>query len=291
MSQSLQQQQQRNNNNPPNVPEALSRTLNRLLEEHEEAHSQSQTEFNERSQLVAQDSEVEEEDEDDLAVNAPLLAKIAEYNNSDSKLITLTNFKFEEMIELWEIVKSSVLNKDKRGKPGKYTPLDRFLLLLVFLKHGPTYKKFGSDYFLDKSTACRLVNKMLDLVEPELLEFFAPNETLQQATVSRKCRTHQGIKLIVDVHFQPSYKLLGRYYDSKVYFSGKHYDYGLKTETVHYPEGRCCFISKHYPGSTHDFTIFKEQANKYKTVLEKTRKEMRYVDDMPQSENFPNQWL
>jgi hypothetical protein len=105
--------------------------------------------LNERTQFLEQDYEVEDDDGDDLLVNAPLLAEIAKYNNSDSKLITLTNFKFEEVIELWEIVKSSVLNTDKRGKSGKYTPLDRFLLLLVFLRHGPTYEKFGSDYFLE----------------------------------------------------------------------------------------------------------------------------------------------
>jgi hypothetical protein len=94
---------------------------------------------------------------------------------------------------------------------GKYTPLDRFLLLLVFLRHGPTYERFGSYYFLDNSTACRLVNKMLDLVESELLEFFAPNEILQQEKVNRKCQTQQYIKLIIDIDFQPSYKPFGRY--------------------------------------------------------------------------------
>lgn len=63
-----------------------------------------------------------------------------------------------------------MLTSDKRGRLDKYNSLDRFFLLLVFLKHGPTFDKFGAEYFLDKSTACRLINKMLELVEPDLLE-------------------------------------------------------------------------------------------------------------------------
>jgi hypothetical protein len=96
MSQSLRQQQQRNNNSSPSIPEALSRTLNRLLKEHEGAQSQSQIEFNERTQLIEQAYDVEDEIDDDLLVSTLLLEEMAEYNNSDSKLITLRNFKFEE---------------------------------------------------------------------------------------------------------------------------------------------------------------------------------------------------
>ncbi len=69
------------------------------------------------------------------------------------------------------------------------------------------------------------------------------------------CATHSGIKIICDVHFQPSNRPTGTFSKSKIYFSGKHHDYGLKIETAHYPDGICASVSIHSPGSTHDFTL------------------------------------
>jgi hypothetical protein len=121
--------------------------------------------------------------------------------------------------------------------------------------------------------------------------FSRQNKVYIMTIIIKKCQTHPGIKIIVDVHLHPSYKPIGRYRDAKVYFSGKHHEHGIKTETAHYPYGRCFAISKYYPCSTHDFTIFKDQITKYKEVLETSRKKMRTIDDMPLNDIFPNQWI
>lgn len=103
----------------------MNRTLSRILEEHEETNSQSQTEFNERTQNTDVNY-CDTGDEDDITTNATLLTSVSEYSNNDARVIALTNFKFEEFIEHWKIVKTTALISDKRGKHGKHTEMDRF---------------------------------------------------------------------------------------------------------------------------------------------------------------------
>lgn len=53
------------------------------------------------------------------------------------------------------------------------------------------------------------------------------------------------------------------------FFSGKHYVYCLKTEVAVLPNGLCAFVSDCYPGSKHDFAIFKERSHIYENFLSK----------------------
>jgi hypothetical protein len=80
--------------------------------------------------------------------------------------------------------------------------------------------------------------------------------------------------LAVDVHFQKSNRPEGRFSDQKHYFSGKHYQYGLKFEMSVYPNGLAAYVSPHYPGSTHDFEI-------------KTNNERNLIDNGPLADTYP----
>jgi hypothetical protein len=112
--------------------------------------------------------------------------------------------------------------------------MDRLLLLLIFLKHGPTFSKFGLEYGLDGSTTCRMIHRMLYLVCKPLQDHLMEYRTMAEIEEAGKlCATHSGIKIICDVHFQPSNRPTGTFSESKIYFSGKHHDYGLKVETAH----------------------------------------------------------
>lgn len=61
------------------------------------------------------------------------------------------------------------------------------------------------------------------------------------------------------------------------------------------PSGIACFISQKYLGATHDFTIFKDQVEKYKAVLAKSRDErnstnLENPDYGELSSEYPKQW-
>lgn len=231
----------------PNVPAVDLKHLDSIIEESQQTQELEAIEYEVQEELFS--------DDDSEVIEAPLLTEIAERVNGDSKLITLYSFTFTEIVEIWEIVKGSILAATGRGKRPKYAPMDRLLLLLISLKQGPSYNKFG----LDGGKACRMIHCMIELIlEPlqqELMEYRTMKEIEE---IGKICSTHTGVKLICDVHFQPSNRPTGTFAEAKIYSSGRHHDYGEKVETSHYPDGICATVSCHYPGSTHDFTIFKE---------------------------------
>ncbi|KAL0476342.1 hypothetical protein AKO1_006255 [Acrasis kona] len=100
----------------------------------------------------------------------------------------------------------------------------------------------------------------------------------------------ESILLVVDVHFQQSYRPTGRFNDVKKYYSFKHWDYGLKTQTLHYLDGALVHSSPHYPGNTHDFEIFKKHISKVNRLLRKTEEETDQPDEELLSEEYPELW-
>jgi hypothetical protein len=273
-------------NSTPSVPSVVLRHLDSIIEENQQSQELERRQYDTQAMFFSED---EEEDEE---VEAPLLTEIAEKVNGDSKLITMCSFTFLEIVEIWEMVKGSVLSSSGRGKKPKYSPLDRLFLLLIFLKHGPSYNKFGLHYELDGGTSCRMIHRMLDLISEPLKCHLMEKRTMRDIDEAGKlCATHPGIKLICDVHFQPTNRPTGTFAESKIYYSGKHHEYGVKVETSHYPDGVCTTVSVHYTGSTHDFTIFKDMASKYRHLLLKKDDEKGKTDDMPLANKYPDQWI
>src|SRR5690606_12954654 len=82
----------------------------------------------------------------------------------------------------------------------------------------------------------------------------------------------------------------GVFEDSKQYFSGKHWSYGVKTESAHYPNGQVVAISRHHPGSVSDFTIFTQNVDRYKELVKKTPAEMTIPDHGTLRSRYPDQW-
>jgi hypothetical protein len=95
------------------------------------------------------------------------------------------------------------------------------------------------------------------------------------------------VALVVDCTFQASNRIGSNFEEQKLYFSGKHFQYGLKRELAHLPNGvsvyliyvgSVAFVSKPHPGARHDFTIFQENLPWYRDLLQKKPGEETFVD-------------
>ena len=78
--------------------------------------------------------------------------------------------------------------------------------------------------------------------------------------------------------------------EGETYFSGKHKLYGYKVEVFLLPTGIATAISKHYPGSIHDFTIFTRQHHAHKRRIAKINEDDQYIDEYTLSDKYADQW-
>jgi len=132
----------------------------------------------------------------------------------------------------------------------------------------------------------KLIHWMLDLCwEPlykTLVYFISKSEQRQKGIVAADFPEAIGL---VDVTFQPCWPPKGIFGESKIYFSGKHYNYGVKTEILHAPNGLPMFVSTHSPGSRHDFAIFQSNLPVYEQLVAKQDNDRTLAD--PAATNLP----
>nr|CCA17462.1 AlNc14C35G3133 [Albugo laibachii Nc14] len=93
-----------------------------------------------------------------------------------------------------------------------------------------------------------------------------------------------------DVKFQPSNRPSGRFDEARQYFSNKHKMCGLKLEaSVSYP-GICVGLSRCYPGSISDLTIFVQRQDFHLQILQKSNEELLEEDNGEGWENYSHFW-
>jgi len=176
----------------------------------------------------------------------------------------------------------------KRRRSSKYGPFDEFLLLLNFFKFYPLFDQFAQYCGYNQATS---VEVLLRRVIETVWEFVKPvSKRYQDEKKKISFEQYPEVALIIDVTFQPCYRPTGRFYEARYYWSHKHYQYGIKTEVGTSPNGCAMFVSKHYPGSVHDFTLFSKNLQNYQSFLQKKTTD-NSINDIGELRNkYPHSW-
>ncbi len=119
----------------------------------------------------------------------------------------------------------------------------------------------------------------LEILASPLEQGFMQHMRMHQLGTCRFTHFPQAL-LAGDCSFQPSNRPTGRFQEQREYFSGKHWNYGIKFESMHLPNGRCVALSSYYPGSVHDKSVFDRRVAGYNQMLAKVPGD-QVLDDEP----------
>ena len=162
------------------------------------------------------------------------------------RLFGLSVTEFETILQKVEPKwQESILRSYKR--PGRHHKLDledTMLMLLLYYRSYVTQIFIGYLFGIDDSRVCRLIRQL----EPILASVMAISKC-------KKLSQKDVENLIIDATEQPIERPKK---EQKPYYSGKKKRHTIKTEIRVSKEGRIVHVSKAYPGSVHDFTLFKE---------------------------------
>jgi hypothetical protein len=148
----------------------------------------------------------------------------------------------EKLTPLWE---KKVLGAYKRpGRHFKLEVADMLMMLFIYYRSYITHAFLGHLFGIDDSRVCRI---------------FRPLEPLVARIVSickeRKLHREEIEEILMDATEQSIERPKK---NQKSYYSGKKKRHTLKTEIRSTLEGRIVNVSKSYPGSEHDFMVYKK---------------------------------
>ncbi|KAH9110908.1 hypothetical protein AeMF1_014451 [Aphanomyces euteiches] len=178
-----------------------------------------------------------------------------------------------------------------RGRKPSVLPKDAPFATLVVLKHYERWDKHGIDLNIRSSTLEKTVHKVIDIAGPILYDHFVkPVDMASQNENGLSFANYPYALYATDVKFQPAYKPAERFDEQKEYFSGKHKLYGYKIECSVAPPGIAVDVTKHYPGSKADVSIFHENIDTHKKQLQKSESEQRQADYGEMGVEYPELW-
>lgn len=188
---------------------------------------------------------------------------------------------------LWEEAEtkrlSTRLRKHGLGQGRRYkleTIHDKLLLVLVFYRFYLVDTLLGWMFGLDASNICRLLKKM----EPLFEKAADPGMDMKFKDMMKKRKKISTIEELLEVCPEIAEVITdatehqcqrpGKKRVRKKYFSGKRRQPTIKTQITVTRKGQIISVSDSYPGSKHDYTVFKKE----KTAKEFPRCTKHYLD-------------
>lgn len=190
---------------------------------------------------------------------------------SSNEIKTFTNFfkhEFKLLFSKFEGVIAKL--RYKKGPKNKLSTMDSFFLLLVYLKTYPSFATLARNFSVSASSLQRIIEKLIiGLKDKFVEEFICFLSKESQLNKSIGFKNFPDVAMVLDCTIQEIPRFAGGFSEVKTFYSEKHKKYCVKKEIGHLPNGIACFVSKFWPGSKHDFSIFISNVEFYKTILKK----------------------
>jgi hypothetical protein len=188
----------------------------------------------------------------------------------------ICGFSPKEFRDLYNIVEDDIEENIGRELRSKISKEDKLLMTLCYLKHYETIDKIRDTFSISKSYIHTILSKTINSIPPVLYEYYVIDLEDRLDDNEEKYKLFPDAKFVMDVTFQSIWTPTGTYEEKKVYFSGKHKMYGLKSQCIHNRKGLLVHCIPGQVGSTHDLTICKNNMKEVKEVFEKDDDEDSY---------------
>jgi hypothetical protein len=210
--------------------------------------------------------EVSSDDEDPRCFIQELLQR----PTRERDFVSLVGFGVEDFHYLFNLCSTDLL-APVRGRRRILSPIQSFFLTLHHLRCTRTIPELITHYHLEVTgpSLSKTMARVLDVMHatfPAL--FIVPLNWNQQREAGINIPTELPCAtVLVDVTFQPTNRPYGTFSEAKVWYSGKHKAYGIKTEIAHATDGRAIGIYSGVKGSVHDLTILRGNSTFYLELL------------------------
>ena len=174
--------------------------------------------------------------------------KISKKPQVFKRLFGISNGTFKNILQK---VKRKWIEKvvTRYKRPGRLNKLDledRVLSLLLYYRSYVTQEFIGYLFGVHNAQICRFIKKL----EPIVASVLSIRKSNRLSKEEIECLIIDATEQVIE---RPKK-------EHKLYYSGKKKGHTIKTELRVNAQGRIVKVSKSYPGSIHDFNVFKQQS-------------------------------
>lgn len=208
--------------------------------------------------LATEVLEYEMELDDDEENIDPALVCAHNLCQDNARMKIITGLSIDKFLEVYGLVADVLPAVTGRGPRSKIKGRDRLLMTLCYLKHYETLDKLKDTFHVSRSHLHRVLKTTIAAISPVLYQHYVEDagESLPEGF-----EDFPEARYVMDVTFQTIWTPLGTYQERKRFFSGKHKQYGLKTQCIHDRTGRLVHCVSGIPGAVHDLTIARNTMN------------------------------
>lgn len=175
--------------------------------------------------------------------------------DDNHRLKVLSGFDCEHFLSLFELLEGEFPTVMGRGRRSEVSNHDKLLIALCYLRHYETLDKLKETFKISKTHLKRILDSTLAMMEPILYTRFVEDV---EADLPDDNEDFPEARYVMDVTFQTIWMPLGTYAERKRFYSGKHKQYGLKSQCIHDRSGRLVHCIAGIPGAVHDLTIARQ---------------------------------
>ena len=168
-------------------------------------------------------------------------------------------------------------------------------MALSVLKCGEPWDIMAQSYGMSAHMFEKLVSGFMEVITDHLLTLLVksvskdwPMERLK--TDGKEFKSNPTAYYALDVRFQPTNCPSSNHLESKLFFSGRHHLYGLKTKVAVFSVGLAIHVSKASKGSVADKVIMMDHLEIHKELTSKMTHAMTLEDTGLSREEYPVHW-
>jgi len=185
-------------------------------------------------------------------------------------LVGLARHEFEILLEtfiksynewIWGIYNNTPKRKRLPGGgcKGELNTMEKKLFFILrYLKTYPTYDALGWEFCMDRSTACRNVQKLF----PILMKTLEKKGVMPHRNFNNAEEFHQEFNeissLLIDATERPVQRPQ-KEPEQTEHYSGKQKDHTVKNTVIAAPNTTILYLGPTVPGSQHDYGLFKQE--------------------------------
>lgn len=189
----------------------------------------------------------------------------------------ITGFTTKEFLNLYDVVADNIEENIGRGPRSKIDKHNRLVMTLCYLKHYETIDKMKDNFSISRAHLHTILITTIAQISDFLYNYYVI-DIADRIKDEEENDIFLNVKYVIDVTFQSIWTPTGTYDEKKLYFSGKHKLYGLKSQCIHDRKGRVVHCIAGERGAMHDLTICRENIHELKDILRKN-------DDGEEGEN------